>query len=457
MKIEKEMGNIAVLSDDNKRYLALATGLNNRALAGTNFSELRKEPALLSNGESATEIHFEHMVEIKEKIYIYADYLSLTPLTDILFAHEERVISLVSRSVTLFKEAHSRGIEIEAFSSALLFLSDNNELFMLPPSIVNFLNHRDNARHQEVVSDVYLHPDLEGDEGLRFSIGVLLYRSFTGVFPFTGDQPEHIRDKMRTQKKLKAQVYNPKLTAEFSDCITELLKAKSSTELNEIPQKLNEIKNIYRELRDDELEEEQKKNSSLIENFIKGYKRKLFLLKYRTAIVISSLVFLIFLSIAIPMIQQALAPPLTAGYSQEEVLDAYFSSLNELDTKLLEDTTANHVRPNEREHMIHVFVASRVLSEREKRKVVLTPEEWLDLKEEERPGHQAFGTRNTDIIRSGENSFLISYEKWITVNENDKVTIKVFTREEEFILQKTEHSYIISEIRTLSESEENIW
>lgn len=460
MDIVLEEKNCLVISENNKEYIGLKTGLTVKGTTRSQFSELRKEKGYILKDSGLTEFSLPELETINGKIVIYSKDINwgLKPL----FNGDKDLGSLIDiiRFLIILKD---NNIEIENYSANLIYRSEENELFILPPKMINFLNERTSLSAKEANVSKYNHPDLTDDESIMYSLGILLYINTTGYYPIDYKSVEDLRDKMRRRRLIDAQWRTPDLSNRVYNLINVLLYQDKSINLeyclNEL--RIIEKEGIKREI--ENLDRIQDKLNKKIESFIKMDNRRTFLIKNKMRIIIVSTIFSILAAFFGTIIYNSLQPPSTAGYTQQQIVDAYFESLQNVNTTLIEEVLGDDARKSDEREIANMHVSLAVSGGMFVEEKFKSPQDWLLLSDEEKSINQVYGVIVNQIEKIEENSFRVKYEKWYS-NPGEYSSIDDFslntykmTREEVFTLGKTKYTYEIIHIETLKEEIIQLW
>lgn len=460
MNVIKKFDNNLILELDNKTTLGLNIGLSNRGTAGTEFSEIRKRPGFILKGNVLEEFNLPEITEIDDKIIIYSNSLSsgINPL----FTSDNDLVTIkeVVRFFTILKD---KGIELTTYSRNLLYKTDDGNLIMLPPDIIEFINERDSLAKKLSNQSIFKHPDLKSEQSLLYSIGILIFEHTTDGYPIVYSDVEDLRDKMRRKKLIKPRWKNVKLNDDICKLIEDLLDSELELTLNQILPRLEKLlkDGIFRD--DINLEDEILQNDRLKNKMIKAEEHRRFLIKNKGLLIGVGIGIMILVTFFGTIISNALKPPKTVGFSEQQVIETYFAAFQTLDPELIDDVLKKGVRKNDSTEISTLYVTVKMRTQNDATAQMVTPAEWLTLDDVQKSNTDVYGIYNLEIDPLNDISFTVHYEKWFTQPENDDISaeyimeVQKLIKDEIFTMEKTKYSYVISKIETISERSEKVW
>lgn len=460
MTIIKEINSAIVLKKDDRELLGLKTGLTIKGTTRSEFSDIRYDKGYILRESGIEEFHLKEIAEIDGKIYIYSEEISwgLKP-----FFNSEKSIDSVIELATVLKILADNKIDIENFSTNLFYKNEKDETFIFPPRLINFLNSRSSLKLQEERVSKYVHPDLSGERSLLFSLGILLFEFFTSSYPINYNSPEDLRDKFRRKRFITPRWKNILLSDSLDRLIINLLDVEFEGSLSGTISELIKIKSegLYRDV--ENREKLENKNIKLESRFIKKDNFRHSIIKNKTAIIVSIVVLGILTSFFGSIIANKLRPPLTTGYSAEQVVNSYFESFNTIHIELLEDVLAEDVRDEDIKEITSMHVTTAYRGKISGGNTFLRPDEWLLLNDEDKNSTDIFAMDKIEIIKVNELEYSVTYEKWFSLPaetesiEDFKMDTYKVSYNEIFTLEQSEHSYEIVKIETLSREEVKVW
>ncbi len=460
MEILKQLENAVILNKDNREFLGLSTGLTNRGTAGTNFSDLRRGNGYINRESGIEAYNLPEIIEIEGSVIIYSEdvKLGLRPLFN-----GDNDLQTLRDLLQFILKLKEQGVEIDGYASNLIYKTDNDELLMLPPRIIHFLNDRKSLIKKEEDVTIYRHPDLIKDNSLLFSIGIILFQITTNSYPVIYTDVEDLRDKIRRGNFLKPIWKNIKLSMETVELLDILILQKEEITPTKCLKELDELISDGTERTDIDYQDEIILNNKDMMWFIKKQDSRAFLIKYRGILAGSGILLLVLTVFFGSIISNALKPPKTTGFTPNQVVESYFNSFQLLDTELISDVLKKGVRKHDESEIATRYVTIKMRSQNNPNPTSLSPKKWLELPDQEKSLMDVYGIHNLEIKELNQLQFRVNYEKWYkTPDENSDIqdtTMIVFKviREEILTLVETKYSYQVTDIETLSEVEERVW
>jgi len=445
---------------NNKHVLGLNIGISNKGTAGTDFTERRREPGYILTNSGIKEFKLPEITELENNVIIYSNdhNFNLKPLFE-----ESFDIGAVQKLISFYLALKKESINLPIFSSNMFYIMESGDILMMPPSIIEFINNRESLEKKLSDVSVYRHPDLKGEKSLLYSIGILLYKITTNSYPIVFSDVEDLRDKMRRKKLIQPRWKNVKISDALNNLIFSLLDIETTLDLPLTLKKLNDIVNtgVYRE--DGDYSEEAEINRQKENSLLKWEERRAFGLKHRGLLVGCGIAGIILISIFGTMINNALKPPVTSGFTQHQVVETYFEAFQTLNPELIDDTLGKGVRNNDSTEISTLYVTAKMRTQTDPNATIISPKEWLTLPENERQNVDVYGINNLQIDVLEDNIYKISYEKWYTQADDGDMSADLvlgvykLIREEIFTLEETKYSFEIVKIETLVETSDRVW
>lgn len=460
MNVIKRLESSIILDLEGSQILGLNIGLTNRGTVGTEFSEIRRESGFILNGDTVEEFNLPEITEIDNKIVLYSKTLNcgVKPLFD-----SDNDIKTIGEIIRFFSILKAKGISLTPYSNNLIYKTDNGDLLMMPPSIINYINDRASLAKKLSDQSIYIHPDLKSERSLLFSIGILLYEHTTDGYPIVYSDVEDLRDKMRRKVIIKPRWKNIRLNDEVCHLIDNLLDSDVEISLEETMGKMEPIlkDGIFRE--DGDLIQEailyEKLKTKMLNSEIWRHR----FIKYKGLLIGVGIGLIILIAFFGSIISNALKPPKTVGFSRLQVVETYFAAFQTLDPELIDDVLAKGVNKNDSNEISTLYVTTKMRTQNDPSAVMLSPAEWLKLDDEKRAVTDVYGIYNLKIEPLSETTFNVHYEKWYTQAANEDISaeyvmeVHKLVMNEIFTLTKTEYSYEISNIETVTERSEKVW
>ncbi len=400
----------AFIEHDGKCFLAIATGLKNRAFIGTDTSRLQSIPGLLIDNGEIKKWEIDGITEINNEIYYYGSPLSGSTLavsginTDILF-----------ELVSALKIIKDRNFPVSQFCLSSVFRTDNGRILFFPPLLMEFLNtHRLLSDNQELISP-WNHPNLSGNEARSFTLAALAYKTITGNLPFPGKNEDELYKMIVNKEYSSPLLFNPSIKQEIVEHIDESFSGKGDLNLwvsiiTNWKKEGFQDKSLTMEEINRISENEDKKEKSQI----KKKKISFFFQKNRIRLAITAISIIIVFAILQAPVSKWLSPPVTTGMPREEVITLYYSSFNNLDTGAISDCITSKAGKTDIKIISTIFVTTRYRESIEGESNIINPENWIN--EGMKPIENDFmiwGITDLVIREIAENTFEVTYRKWV--------------------------------------------
>ena len=282
---------------------------------------------------------------------------------------------------------------------AVVFTDDDRVLF-LPPAVMDRLNGVKSPAARLTHVERYLHPHRQGPDQLAFALGVAVYRVLCGRYPFDGDSEEEVHDRVRGFRVVSPRTFQPSAPAELCDAVAASLGQGTDTvpTLASWDRLLGDAaaSEALAGLGDPppdahraaETESEQAERRFARSRFFNRNWRRLIGWGAGAAVA---------LSILVPILSRALAPPVTRGLEPAEVVELFYESINAMDTEPMEDAATDDAGRGLINETLHMFLESRMaLANRGGSRVVSAPE-WDELGRIEGPPFRVYGVTDLEI------------------------------------------------------------
>ncbi|MBI9102967.1 MAG: hypothetical protein JEY99_11160 [Spirochaetales bacterium] len=309
-----------------------------------------------------------------------------------------------------------RGIgTFSKFSAVGTFFTDAGKVLLLPDEILNrvlTLQGRESTRWEEVLSNT----SLTGIDNLVFGWSVLAYILHKGSSPFPLEGEEKELYILRGFFE-PLEISTPELNQEFTATIHTGLKEPSKVDRREL-QTL--FINLYSNQSFKTILTEE--TAALIrEGAQKIYRRqqaqysgKRFFRRKGSLLLVSVVTAGLIIGIIYTILSGVLAPPMTRGWPQEDVVTGFYRAINELDVEIVDDCETNKAGKRRVDMVSNLYAISRIRMGYEMVNPYINAEEWVNTRPDLRldVGEQLYGIRNLNVQRLTEDSFRVTYEEW---------------------------------------------
>jgi hypothetical protein len=280
----------------------------------------------------------------------------------------------------------------------------------------------------------WIHPDLEGAEGISFCAGTMLYYVFCNAPPFQRDNSDELRQDIREGVFVPPNLAAPGLDPDMADLITRAISPipkPGSVSLRRTPEFISDfigpqfskpasswLKTLsVKEISDIGAEREQykKKTASVV-------KTRRFLVRNAAIIAVCFVALFAVMLFVRGLIQSRVDQPTTRGMTAIEVAEAYYGAFNALDHFMMQACVTGRAGRDDIQTVTSLFVVSRVRQAYETGQFFMSAQEWI---EAARPAtdRAVFGITEL-VIRTissdGENTILeADYIFWISAANSE--------------------------------------
>lgn len=447
----KKCDYLSKFIEGEMEYIGIDTGYSSKVLTRSEFSDIRREKSYTLKNDEIVEFNFTEISEVDGKVVIYSEECPVKEFSPLLDGSINGILKLL----WFLEILKGRSIEIESFSTNLFYQDGEGNPILLSPKIVSFLNSRRSLSNSLEFISKYQHPELGGREGILFSIGVLLYEVATGSYPYNYETVEELRDSIRRGAYKKPSWIKKSINRELEIFIESLLNVEVKLNFTDI---ISSIKELWEKPE----RENPKADDKELNSFLFKEKFRKNVIKYRGYIIGGAIALLLSGLFFGSIIYNSLQPPATAGFTSKQVVESYFSSIQTLDTELIEDCLKKGVKKRVSSEIASLFVSTQYKEQMAGIQGHYTPVEWKALPDSEKNRVFVYGIDKLAITKITDNSFDVTYEKWISDTDpefEEEGLQNVFKQiyHEIFTLEETKFSYVISNVETLKEDRVQVW
>ena len=310
--------------------------------------------------------------------------------------------------------------------------------------------------------EVLNHPDLAGEKALSFTLACLAYDILTGVLPWNESREEDLHEAMRSRPPLPAALQSPGIREEVSAFLHKALTENEKPGLKDWKAALAawETGGVESLLTPEEREAKKKEALRLGEKLGEEQGRREFWRKNKTRVLLGAAVLAVVLAVGWSVASNLLKPRSTRGFSPEDVVKTFYTSMNGLDHAAMSDCVLGDAGKGYIDETLNLFVISRMRLSTEMTTGFLDIADW-DRQGRPAPpqGKVVFGILNFSLSpREGspdEPSFIVSFEHWAPAPDEDKTGQGPRPRgteiKERVTLKKDKGDWVIRSLQRLSE------
>ncbi len=402
----------------DETFLGIPTGVSGGHHALKALTSLKNQPGWIVRDNAIEEWRFIGFTRINEQVCLYGPYMEGIALNEVLDLEPQQALPYIKSLVESLKLLKDRSFDLFSFESdSVLFLKEGGIFFFPRPIMSNIRNSR-SEDYRINFYEIITHPYLKGEERSGFTIAILLYKILTGKYPFADTTQDDVRAKIRNLDVVSPHLIRPELKKEASDAIMNTFnKAENYTLENWNEIITSWIQNgIFREVSREERELLLTRAQEQEEKTAKAFKKKLFWEKNGRLVLIVSIIVVVAGFVIGSFVKNALAPRVTKGYTPEQVVRAYYTSINSLDHMTMEDCVIKGAGKSDINEVVHLYVISKQTLAYEGRSFLIPADKW---EEDGRPELAAplfvYGVIDLNITEERgepEPVYTVTYERW---------------------------------------------
>ena len=358
--------------------------------------------------------------------HIYFDYLDIKPLSKISTVYRKDSLKILTNLADALTKCPKEFMDLRLNILPLwrFYIIDTDTLLLLDPDTADIIS-------------IYLEEDEKFDMLTAYSKfntqeNFALIRQFAQLvyYALTNESPYHNVD-VRNNKFLEIPLdyYKESLFKNLDDktinFISYILRANDNNQreimgnrrgqvnLLYFIEKANELAYEVENLSEEDYIKEKSNLGIKYETFKEKTEKKakvnVFFRKKGTIIAIIVIATIAIGSIVGFYINKAFKPPITQGYSANEVINTYFEGINKLDISTVDETLEGISCPYEHT-IISLFVSSRQVLAYENHSPHIHVQQYLDDKNAKiRKDSYIYGTSDVNIEQINENEYLVNY------------------------------------------------
>ncbi|MBE6354821.1 hypothetical protein [Treponema sp.] len=412
--------NALVFFRNDKFYFN--TCLNSKAFARARFAERLEEKGYLCSKENGvwkfSSFSFSETEEENDFIYLTAPGFDGQTLASIVEKSDEAEKTFaLALTVKLYEQSLIQNVKLDAVGAGGIFFSSDFNRALFVPSLffktaLNVLGSGEYTLNQ----GLYINPNLKGENAVRYTQCALSYRILTGCFPYEENtyekQDEDFRD--RNFIHIKNQVYGLKTTlADFID--DGLLQNPLSKEaLKSFAVKQFPLETLYMEagLENDgsipesgKLNSVERKASVSVEEFERQRQRaiekknslvnkKRWIRKHRTPVTAAAAVFAVLAVVCISYYSSWIRKPSTAGLTSLEVVRAYYTGINVLDSDITKHCSDGKSMKERDKVISNIYASIKQMIGMDVNRESQSPAKWLNYNQ---MSFRIFGLSNFNV------------------------------------------------------------
>ena len=408
------------LNEAGTLHLAVTLGTATRGSALTRILGLKGSPGWIAGASGVREWHYEGVIERNGTVSLIGPHVAGVSLEKSLALPAGEALPLIARLVrALVQLSESRAGWFAVQSDSVIFTEDGNVLF-LPPVLDRELRDLRTFEANRETFECLNHPDLRGEPLATFTAAAVLFRLFTGRFPFWGGDPEELHSHERSLEIQPPSSLVPGLETEVSDLIMAGLgrSRHGPASLTQVSEGLARWKarELVHSLSDEQRQAVLLAAESREQSAGRSFRRRRFWQRnWRVAAIVAAVAILLG-ALGGTILKNVLAPRVTRGFSARKVVEAFYSSMNTLDHTTMQACVVGPAGRGEIDEVTTLYVTSRVTQGYEGRSSIVSAAEWDKAGRPPLvPPSSLYGVTGLTVHEdqgAPAPVFLVSYDKW---------------------------------------------
>ncbi|MCR5217415.1 hypothetical protein [Treponema sp.] len=382
------------------------TSLSSAAFARARFAEHLDEKGFLSSEENGvwkfTPFTFTETEEENDLIYLTAPGFDGQTLASFVDGEDKnKAVYAMALTVKILEQALIQNVKLDAVGAGGIFFSSDFKKVLFIPKLffktsLNVLGSREYTLNQ----GLYVNPGLKGENAIRYMQSALSYRLLAGRFPYEADSYEMQEEDFRDRNfiPLKNLVYGLKKTlADFVDggllqnpLAKEELKSFAAKQFpletlylecgleqdGSIPSE-GKLKDVKRHSSVSE-EEFNRQREKVIEKKQSMVDKRRWLRRHRTILKIAAAAVLILGVLSFTYYSSWTKKPSTKGLTSLEVVRAYYTGVNNLDSDVTKYTSDGDSMRERDKVISNIYASVKQLVGMDINREAQTPAKWLN-------------------------------------------------------------------------------
>ncbi len=447
----------SAITEEKTTRIGIPTGLEPGSFALTKVTAAKSDPGWVVTDNQVVEWRFLGITYVKGQPWLFgpmAEGRSLAAMLDQPTEAALAALLALARALTLLEQ---RGVPpFRLQSEAVIYLEEGGILF-LPPTIMAVLKDSRPLDYRIQAFEAINHPYVVGKDCCSYTMAALAYRVLTGEFPFIDETEQGLRDRIRRLRVAPPHLARPEIREEVSQLIMKGLAKPGSLSLADWAAALEswQKESPLSAVSDAERAAVLAKAREHKEKAGRSFRRSVFFEKNGRLILIGLAGLAVVAAVASSILRNALAPRVTAGFSPQQVVEAFYKSIGPLDHATMEDCVVGDAGKAEVNEAVNLFVISRQTIAYEGKSYILDAADW-DAKGRKPVASPFFVHGVTRLVVTRERGepepvFTATYERYARVFEDQametapavngrKVTDRLYLRKdkEDWVIYRIE-------------------
>lgn len=448
--------NRGYLEENDRRTLAIGTGIPPRGHVARTFTAVSRNGAVLIEGNEAFPWPIERVLSFDDQFYLAGPYYEGETVEELLRRQRGPGSPpwLTSFLRTILRTLDDENLHMGNVGTCLV--TETGGMLFFDAALARELNRSIPADRRARVHAPYTDERLTGAAARAFQAAAILYHGLTGEPPV----PVHGAED-RTTVVSPVHARNPAVTETIAAAMDRILSGESGKEvklLREIDDALRENRGKWTDdLPREELDRRRHRACESAERLGRARTKRAFWRRNRTRLLVTAVLVVAVGSIPVSIVSNRLQPPVTAGLEPVELVTGYYQAWTDLDHVFMEDAVARGVNRERIREVTNIFVIDRVQTAHGQHGRLIPPQRWLD---DGMPGDRApYGVTDLELVleRETPREVIVTtrYRLWLPVTGEDESPIAHHTSmEERLTLVPARHGWEITEFQTrVGESE----
>lgn len=417
-QIERSEKHIQI-TEGPRTFRAIPTGIKaDRPSTLTLLASLKEHTGWLVGEQGCEEWHFSGFTRREGQVYVYGPEVQGRDLGEILLLTAPDALPYLLRLVRALMVLQDRDAALFPLLADAVIFTDDGKVLFLPSDFMMKIKDMRSPAYRVGAFEIINHPYQKGEPRVCFSVGALLYRLLTGEFPFSDTTEEGIRSKIRNLSVIPPHLVKPEIRAPVSAEILQALNKPDGFSLSRWEKNLAgwERDGMIREITAQERDEIASRARTQKSKAAKSLRRKVFLETHGRTVAIVALSVIVTGAVLGSILANVFAPRSTAGFSSEQVVEAFYSSINALDHATMEDAVVKKAGKQEINEVTAIFVLDRQTQAYEGISYRVPADVWdAEGRPDLSPPYYVHGIADLTIkmIEEGDNPvYQVTYEKW---------------------------------------------
>lgn len=412
------------IEENGKTYFTFPTGIEENRHYLKIFSDQKETPGYLIKDDTIEEWKFEGFRRQDGMFHLFGPYFEGESLESLLQQPWESLYPYLIQLLeawSLVQKQHRSLFSVR--TDLILFLKEGGILF-LPVDIFKTIRGSQAEGHALQTFGAIQHPFLEDQISCSFSFAALLYKVFTGQYPFLADTHEDIKSRMEIGTVPPPHLLKFDLRQDISQWLVDVLQGKVTPTFKGWQKALTDWqKNGVTASSESTSRMTSEQAQRKIATIYKTHQRKVFVQTHRWLLISLACGFLVVFGIAYHFLSIWLEPRVTQGFPPYQVVETFYQSINTMDFMTMQDCVIDDAGDSEIDEASHMQVLVKMNQVYNMGEGLVNATEWEKLGKPKLPPERLiYGITDFSVKELSPEPkpiFQVSYTKW-TPNPSSK-------------------------------------